>query len=153
MPACSRLTFNYLSYTIQVHLSRKGCPQWGRPFCINCNQENARRSRFAFYCNHRYHDKTQLEEKGLLDLEVKVHDLGKPGQKLKAGSWMQKWKQRPWRSTTYWFAFHDLLSSTSQDHLPRGITAHSGLAPPTSIISQKKIPRFAYKTTLIRAFS
>lgn len=42
---------------------------------------------------------------------------------------------------------HSSLSSllyTTQDHLPRLSTTHSGVRPPTSIISQENVPQMAY---------
>ena len=51
-----------------------------------------------------------------------ISNAGKSGQALKAGTWRQELKQRPWRSTDYWLAPHGLLSLLSysyQDHQPR----------------------------------
>lgn len=53
----------------------------------------------------------------------------------------QELKQKLWRSVAYWLAHPDLLvllSYVSQDHLPKGDTAHSGLGPFTSITNQVK---------------
>ena len=41
----------------------------------------------------------------------------------------QKLKE-PWRNGAYWLALHGLLSYTTQDHIPRDGTAHSGLGLP-----------------------
>ena len=41
--------------------------------------------------------------------------------------------QRPWKGAAYWLAspaLLSLLSYTTQYHLPRGGTTHSGLGPP-----------------------
>ena len=58
-------------------------------------------------------------------------------QKLKAGvegrNWTQELRQRPWRSAAYWTdfcAFMDMLSYTTQAHLPRSSTALRGLGLP-----------------------
>ena len=64
----------------------------------------------------------------------------KPGQELKAGTWRQELKQRPWRGAAYWLALHGLLSLLSYKthvYLPRGDTAQSGLGPSTSIIKEE----------------
>lgn len=48
-----------------------------------------------------------------------------PGQKFKAGTWRQEWKQKPLRSSAYCLASYDLfswLSHTSQDHCPKSCT-------------------------------
>jgi hypothetical protein len=37
-------------------------------------------------------------------LQVTVHSQGKPRQELKAGTWKQELKQRPWRNTAFWLA-------------------------------------------------
>jgi len=78
----------------------------------------------------RHHDQSNSGRKGSV-----VHHDGKSRRELKAGTWRQKPKQRPWRGCCYCLTPPDLLSLLSyiiQDHLPRGCIAHSGLAPLTS---------------------
>jgi hypothetical protein len=56
----------------------------------------------------------------------------------------QELMQRPWRNTACWLAPHgllSLLSYTTQDHLLRGGTTHSGLGPPPSVINQENAPQ------------
>lgn len=53
----------------------------------------------------------------------------------RAGASSQELKQRPCRSTAYWFA--QSLSSILQDHQQKYGTAHSGLSPPISVINQE----------------
>lgn len=72
---------------------------------------------------------------------------------VRAGTWRQELKQRPWKSVTYWIAFYDLLIYlfyTSQAHMPKYGTASSGLRPPTSTISQKVPHRYIYRPHLWR---
>lgn len=52
--------------------------------------------------------KSSMGTKGLLWL-IGYHQ-GKPGQELKAGTWRQKLKQRPWKNAAYWLAPHALLT-------------------------------------------
>ena len=54
----------------------------------------------------------------------------KLGQELKTGTRRQEPKQRSGRNAAYWLALHALLSPisyTTQAHLPRSGTIHSGL--------------------------
>lgn len=53
---------------------------------------------------------------------VVVHDMG---QELKAETWRQELKQKPWRNKGYWLAPHGLLPYTNQDRLATGGTPHS----------------------------
>lgn len=57
-------------------------------------------------------------------------------------------------SAAFWlvpYGLFSLLSSTTQNHLPRGDTTHSDLAPPTSIINQENDPHTCLQTSLIGA--
>ena len=68
--------------------------------------------------------RSNLRKKGFNWLNIRVH-WEMSGQELKAGTWRQELKQRPWRSAVYWLASHgflNLLSYTPQDHLARGST-------------------------------
>lgn len=68
-------------------------------------------------------DKTLLpkckDTKCSSSLQVIACYWGKPRQKLIAGTWVHKQKQRPWRSATYWLSHLDFLSllSNIQNHL------------------------------------
>lgn len=55
----------------------------------------------------------------------------------------QELKQRPWRDTAYWLAFHDSLSLPLYNPgLPAQVDpTHSGLDPPTLIINQEIDPQ------------
>lgn len=58
-------------------------------------------------------------------VQFAVHHWRKSGQELKAGTWRQELKQRPYRNAAYRLARHGLLSQlgcTSHDHLPKGST-------------------------------
>ena len=49
------------------------------------------------------------------------------GQKLRARSWRQELKQKPWRGATYWLALYGLLSLLSystENYQPRGGTSY-----------------------------
>jgi hypothetical protein len=87
-------------------------------------------------------DQKQLEEEGLISSYtwITAQHGGKSGQELKAGTWMQELKQRPWRNTADWLASHgllSLLSCTLRDHFPRDSTTHRELCPPMSITKNK----------------
>lgn len=72
---------------------------------------------------------------GTPDLQIIVHCQGQPRQ-----TWKLKLKQIPWRDAHCKFVLHGLfrlLSSTSQNHLPRGGPDYSGLDYPASLINQE----------------
>lgn len=60
--------------------------------------------------------KTNLERKDLFHLTI----YSFPGRKVRAGTWRQKLKQKPWNSAAFWFAQTTLLHS--QGHLSTGCT-------------------------------
>jgi hypothetical protein len=58
----------------------------------------------------------------------------------------QELELRPWGSIAYWLAPHglsNLLSYSTQDHLPKGVTNCSELSPPKSITNKKMHDRHA----------
>lgn len=66
------------------------------------------------------------------------------------GTWKQELKQRSMENT-YRPASHgllNLLSYTSQDHLPRGGTAPSGLCSPSSNINGENIPQASLQVSM-----
>jgi hypothetical protein len=67
---------------------------------------------------------SNLERRGFIWLHTP--SFMKTQQELKAGTWRQEPKQRPWENTAFWVPPKGLLcflSYTTQDHLPRiGIT-------------------------------
>lgn len=76
------------------------------------------------------------ERKGFFWLMVAAYHEGKSGKELKVGVWRQELKQRPWKSAAFSLALcilFSVLSCSTEDHLPRGDTAHNGLDPPTPI--------------------
>lgn len=76
------------------------------------------------------------------------------GSQERAGTWMQELMQRPWRSTAYWIAPHDLLSLlsyTTQCHQPRDGTTLHGMRPATSNINQKITLQACLQANLMRA--
>jgi hypothetical protein len=76
-----------------------------------------------------------------LYIPIIVYHWGKSGQKLKQ-------VQKPWRKTVYWRVSHglfSLLSHTTQDHLPRGDTAHSGLGLPYQSAMKKMLHKPIYR--------
>jgi hypothetical protein len=59
--------------------------------------------------------KSNLGRKCLFELHVltTVHYEKKTGQELKAGTWRQELKQKPWRKIVYWLSLHSLLGLLS----------------------------------------
>lgn len=66
--------------------------------------------------------KRNLGEGGIyFSLQLVVCHLGNSGEELKAGTWRQELKQRPWASVAYWLLSHCLffwLSYSIQAHKP-----------------------------------
>lgn len=100
-----------------------------------------------------------LRRKGLISAyhsQVTPHHWGKLVQKLKAETWIQELKQKPWRINVYWSDPPDLLSlfsCTAQCHPLRGGIVHRGLGPPTIIINLEKVLQTCLQVNLTVAFS
>ena len=87
-------------------------------------------SLFGFYCCDKYHSQTQVGERRVyFILERMVHSTGSQGRKLKAGTWRQELKLRPWMTAAYWFAPPGLLSLLSYAHR----ATCPGMTPPTVV--------------------
>lgn len=70
----------------------------------------------------------------------KLKSIFKSEQELKAGTWEWELKQKLQRNTAYWLSPHGLLSylsNTTQAHLLRDGTAHSGLGPSPSTSNEE----------------
>ena len=79
-----------------------------------------------------------MEGKGLFGLQAAVHHKGRQEQGLKAGIQRQELRVGTTEQCNYWLAQSAFLYSPgSPDHSG---TAHSGLDPPTTIISQNNDP-------------
>lgn len=65
-----------------------------------------------------------------LPYRLKVHHQGKAEQtELKAETWRQALKQRPWRKSAYWIALYGLLAQPA--FLYNSIPSAKGMAPLT----------------------
>jgi hypothetical protein len=68
----------------------------------------------------------------------------------------QELKQKPWKNTAQWLACFMACPTcffyTTQDHLPRNGTAHSGLSPLTSITDQGNTPQICPQANLMDTF-
>lgn len=76
------------------------------------------------------------------------------GQELKAGTWKQALKQRPWSCAAYWLAFHSLLSlfsCTLEDQLPSGGTAPTEPGFLTSTFHQGNVLQIGLQASLTEA--
>jgi hypothetical protein len=90
-------------------------------------------------------------------LHLRAYHPGKSGQELRTRAQLNsELMQKPWRSDVYWLAPYGLLSLLSystQDHLPRGVTAHRELGPPTLIVFSENTLQFFSTGNLMETFS
>lgn len=96
----------------------------------------------AFCCYGRHHDQIKLRErKSLFCLTPDNPPLsGKPRQGTQGKNLGAAAEAEPVGNTAYWLDLHSLLgmlSLATQDSMPRGGSAHSGLGPLISIINQE----------------
>jgi hypothetical protein len=71
---------------------------------------------------------------------------GKALWNLKAGTWRQELKRRPWRGAAYW-----LDQSAAWSVIPRSGSAHIKLGPPTAISNQENTPQACLQANLVRS--
>lgn len=86
---------------------------------------------------------SRLAGKGLFTLKLWSPIPSLRESRAWTGTWRQKPKQGPLRSSVYWLAPQVLLISllcTALDHLPRGDNSHNDLCTPKSIINLKEMP-------------
>jgi hypothetical protein len=96
----------------------------------------------------KHSDQKQLKGKSFSGSSVQsqVHQVGWSEQELKAGTEaeaMEEFISSTEGPAAYCLAPHDfssMLSFTSQSHPHKGSTAHSEIAPPTSISDQENAP-------------
>ena len=79
--------------------------------------------------------KTNLGRKGFISAYSSNHNP--LGRKIRAGN--QDRKPSTGKLAAYYWFTHS-FSCRTQDHEPRGGTAHSGLGPPTVVIDQENAP-------------
>lgn len=70
-------------------------------------------------------------------LEFVVQYHGQPRQEFKTGTQKQELKQRPWRTTAYWFAPPWLDKLLFLDDMARDNTANCGLGPHIPVNNQE----------------
>lgn len=78
-----------------------------RCFCAaRCSEETGKgTSLLAFYCCGKYHDQKWCgEERVNLISKLTVHHGGNSGQEVKARTWSQELKQRPWGHGDCWLS-------------------------------------------------